>query len=112
MEEITHSGIIVWVVGLLGVAGGIVSIILATVIRSLKGTVRDMDDKKQTKAICEVLHSQISNNLADIKTSMKETSEKIGSLKVHLVKIETILERGQSDETTRYDKHTKEWKEE
>ena len=111
VDEITHSGIIIWVVGLLGVAGGIVSIILATVIRTLKGAVKEMDEKKQSRELCDLLHKQISTSLVDIKDSVKETSDKLGALKEHLVKIETILEHGQSDETKRYDKHTKEWKE-
>lgn len=111
MDEITHSGIIVWVVGLLGVSGGVAVTIMSKIISTLKGTVKDMDDDKQSKDICNVLHTQISNSLSEIKTGISEAKERVGTLREDLVEIKTILRTGQVDETKRYDRHTDEWKE-
>ena len=112
VDEITHSGILVWVVTVLGVMGGIVVAILSKIISTLKGTVRDIDEKKQPKELCNVLHMQINDKLTDIKIGIAEGKEKIGTLREDLVEIKTILTHGQATDTLRYDKHTKEWKEE
>ena len=112
INEITHSGIIVWVVGLLGVTGGIVAAILAKIVSTLKGTVKELDKEKQPKELCNVLHAQINDKLTDIKIGIAEGKEKISTLREDLVEIKTILTHGQDTETIRYDKHTKEWKEE
>ena len=82
MEEITHSGIIVWVVGLLGVAGGIVVAILTKIISTLKGNIKELDEEKQPKELCNVLHLQINNSLNEIKTGISEAKDRVSGVPV------------------------------
>ena len=98
--------------GLLGVVGTVVVGVMAKIISTLKGTVKELDEEKQSKNVCTLLHAQINNNLTEIKQGISDAKEKVSGVREDLIEIKTILKTGQRDETTRYDKHTKEWKEE
>jgi len=112
MNEITHSGIIMWVVGILGAMGGIISAIVLAIIRTLKGAVKDLDEKKESKELSNALHTQINEKLTEIKMGISDAKERVGTLREDLVEIKTILRHGQADETKRYDLHTEGWKKE
>jgi len=106
IEEITHSGIIIWVVGLLGVVGGIIVTIISKVISTLKGNV----EKKQDSSLCTVIHTTLNEKLTHIEKVSEKSGDKIDSMDKTLVRIETILERAEKTDTGRYDRHTEEWK--
>lgn len=101
MEDLSHVGLIEWFVGIIIVAGG-----------AMLGIVAKMVKGKQTRVECTLLHKTLTESLLDIKQRLERGDSKMDGMNTTLVKISTILELRSQDETDRYDRHSKKWKDE
>jgi hypothetical protein len=98
-DDPSHTAIIEWVVGVMLVVGGLM---LEVVRRMVKG--------KKSIAECDLLHKSITVSLDDIKKKLEKGDTKMDGMKETLIDIAATLRERSKNETERYDRHSKEWK--
>ncbi len=87
IEDVSHSGIIMWVVGILITIGGIMLGVVKSMISGVKTAVKEGIKEKVDKEFCTLQHTALTEKIDDIK----EQVSKIGDIQNSITRIETIL---------------------
>ncbi len=95
----SHVQIIEWVVGTVVVVGG-----------GMLGIMKLMLKGKRNSVECDLIHTSLGGALTDIKNRLEKGDSKMDGMKETLIEISTTLKVRSKDETERYDRHSKEWK--